>query len=142
MKKVLTVLALLVVVVFAGLSVYYKTNIIPSEVAKNVGGWPMANHDYSNTRNYVGAGIDSTNVAKLGLAWSFPIKGISEWGAATTNPVILGNAVYFQDLKSNVYSVDLTTGKQNWMKEYNQDIAGPNGLAVGWGKNLCPGGTL
>ena len=134
MKKVLTVLALLVVVVFAGLSVYYKTNIIPSEVAKNVGGWPMANHDYSNTRNYVGAGIDSTNVAKLGLAWSFPIKGISEWGAATTNPVILGNAVYFQDLKSNVYSVDLTTGKQNWMKEYNQDIAGPNGLAVGWGK--------
>jgi len=46
-----------------------------------------------------------------------PIKGVSEWGAATTNPLIIGNTVYFQDLKSNIYAVDFKTGKQLWMKE-------------------------
>jgi glucose dehydrogenase len=134
MKKFIVFLVLFGIIIFVGLTVYYRTNIVPPEFARYATDWPMANHDYSNTREYLGAGIDSANVAKLGLAWSFPIKGISEWGAATTNPIILGNTVYFQDLKSNVYSVDLATGKQNWMKEYNQDIAGPNGLAIGWGK--------
>ncbi len=133
-KKFFQFLLFLVIVVLIGAFVYYKTNLIPPEITKYAKDWPMANHDYSNTREYKGVGIDSSNISKLGLAWSFPIKGISEWGAATTNPVILGNTVYFQDLKSNIYSVDLTSGKQNWMKEYNQDIAGPNGLAVGWGK--------
>ena len=133
-KKLLLTLLFLVVVLSITLVVYYKTDITPPELAKYSTDWPMANHDYSNTREYKGQGIDSTNISKLGLAWSFPIKGISEWGAATTNPIVLGNTVYFQDLKSNIYSIDLTSGKQNWMKEYNQDIAGPNGLAVGWGK--------
>ncbi len=133
-KKILLVIFILIVIILGGLTVYYKTNIIPPEVAKYASGWPMANHDYSNTREYKGPGIDSTTVSKLGLAWSLPIAGISEWGAATTNPVILNNTVYFQDLKSNIYSVDLDNGKLNWMKTYNQDIAGPNGLAIGWGK--------
>lgn len=133
-KKIVIFILVIVIVFLGGLFVYYKTNIVPPEVAKYDTGWPMANHDYSNTREYKIAGIDSTNVSKLGLAWSLPITGISEWGAATTNPVILGNTVYFQDLKSNIYSVDLGSGKLNWMKTYGQDIAGPNGLAVGWGK--------
>lgn len=124
----------IILFVFVVAAVYKKTNKIPPEITKYAKDWPMANHDYSNTREYKGAGIDSSNISKLGLSWSFPIKGISEWGAATTNPIILGNSVYFQDLKSNIYSVDIVSGKQNWMKEYNQDIAGPNGLAVGWGK--------
>lgn len=55
-------------------------------------------------------------------------------GAATTNPVILGNIVYFQDLASNIYAVDFTTGKQLWVKQYNLPISGPNGVAVGYGK--------
>jgi hypothetical protein len=47
------------------------------------------------------------------------VKDVSEWGALTTNPVILGNIVYFQDLKSNICAVDLITGKQLWMKAPN-----------------------
>lgn len=133
-KRPLISLLVIVAVVLLVVGVYYKTNQVPPEVSKYSNEWPMANHDYSNTREYVGQGIDLSNVSKLGLAWSLPIKGISEWGAATTNPVILGGKVYFQDLKSNIYSVDLASGKLNWMKTYNQDIAGPNGLAVGWGK--------
>lgn len=133
-KKFLIFLIVIGALVLVGVGVYYKTNVVPPEVTKYASGWPMANHDYANTREYLGQGIDSANVSKLGLAWSLPITGISEWGAATTNPLILGSTVYFQDLKSNIYSVDLSSGKLNWMKTYNQDIAGPNGLAVGWGK--------
>ena len=107
---------------------------MPSEVKKYANDWPTANQNYSNTREAVGSKISSSNAATLGVAWSFPIKGVSEWGAATTNPLILGNIIYFQDLKSNVYAVDFATGKQLWMKEYNMDIAGPAGVSIANGK--------
>ncbi|MCL5070848.1 MAG: PQQ-binding-like beta-propeller repeat protein [Actinobacteria bacterium] len=107
---------------------------IPSEVKKYANDWPTANQNYSNTRAAAGSKINLSNAATLGVAWSFPIKGISEWGAATTNPLILGNVIYFQDLKSNVYAVDFNTGKQIWMKEYNEDSGAPSGLSIGYGK--------
>ena len=107
---------------------------IPSEVKKYTNDWPTANQNFSNTRAAVNSKIDSSNVSGLGVFWSFPIKGISEWGAATTNPLILGNTVYFQDLKSNVYAVDFKNGKELWMKEYNEDSGAPSGLSVGYGK--------
>jgi len=120
--------------VYAIMRIDYMRQIVPDEITKSPADWPMANHDYSNTRAYTGGGINSKSVSKLGLAWSLPITGVSEWGAATTNPLILGSTVYLQDLKSNIYSINLTSGKLNWFKNYNLDIAGPNGLAVGWGK--------
>jgi len=107
---------------------------IPPEVKKYSGDWPTANQNYSNTRAAVGAKINLSNITELGFSWAFPIKGIGEWGAATTNPVILGDTVYFQDLKSNVYAVDLKTGKQLWIKEYNEDSGAPSGVSVGYGK--------
>ena len=107
---------------------------MPSEVKKYANDWPTANQNFSNTRAAANSKIDSSNVSTLGVTWSFPIKGISEWGAATTNPLILGNTVYFQDLKSNVYAVDFKSGKQLWMKEYNEDSGAPSGLSVGYGK--------
>ncbi len=132
--KLLLLAFVMVGIVYIPTRINYLNEVIPSEVTKFADDWPMANRDYSNTRAYTGGGIDSKSVSKLGLAWSLPITGISEWGAATTNPLILGNTVYLQDLKSNVYSVDLVSGKLNWFKNYDLDIAGPNGLAIGWGK--------
>ena len=107
---------------------------MPSEVKKYANDWPTANQNYSNTRAAVGSKIDASNVSKLGVVWSFPIKGVSEWGAAATNPLILGNTVYLQDLKSNIYAIDFKTGKQLWTKEYNLDLVGPTGPAIGYGK--------
>jgi glucose dehydrogenase len=107
---------------------------IPSEIKKYASDWPTANQNFSNTREAVNAKINISNVSTLGVSWSFPIKGIGEWGAATTNPLILGNTVYFQDLKSNVYAVDLKTGKQLWIREYNEDCGAPTGLSIGYGK--------
>jgi glucose dehydrogenase len=109
-------------------------NIVPAEMAKYADQWPAANRDYSNTRATQDSGISSQNVQTLGIAWTFALTGFSEWGAAATNPLILNNIVYFQDLKSNVFAIDLATGKLLWKKDYNLDSFGPNGPAVGWDK--------
>jgi glucose dehydrogenase len=110
------------------------SSVIPPEVKQYASDWPTANQNFSNTRAAIGSSINLSNISKLGLNWSSPITGVSEWGAATTNPLILGNTIYFQDLKSNIYAVDFNSGKQLWKKEYNLDIAGPAGVAVGYGK--------
>lgn len=96
--------------------------------------WPSANQNFSNTREARKAEINLSNVDDLGVAWSLPIKGVSEWGALATNPIIVGDMVYFEDLKSNVYAVDLVTGKLIWKKEYNLDIAGPAGVSIDKGR--------
>jgi len=103
-------------------------------ITEIISDWPTANQNFSNTRAAVGSGINSSTVAKLAPSWLLPIVGISEWGAATTNPIVVGNIVYFQDLESNIYAVDFTTGKQLWMKKYNLPITGPNGVAIENGK--------
>ncbi len=107
---------------------------LPPEMVKYSDKWPSANRDYGNTRTTQDTMIDSHNVNTLRVAWTFALTGFSEWGAAATNPIILDDTVYFQDLKSNVFAIDLTTGKQLWEKEYNLDSFGPNGPAVGWDK--------
>lgn len=129
-----TIIILIIVSLLFWMTSCTTSGGVPSEVKKYASDWPTANQNFSNTRAAVGSKINASNVSTLGVAWSLPIKGVSEWGAATTNPIILGNIVYFQDLKSNVYAVDFTTGKQLWVKEYNEDSGAPSGLSVGYGK--------
>lgn len=107
---------------------------VPAEIIDARSSWPMANRDYANTRATFDAKINSKNVSSLGLAWSVPITGKSDWGAITSNPIILGNTVYFQDLKSNIYAVHISDGSLKWRKDYNLDNIGPNGVSLGYGK--------
>lgn len=107
----------------------------PPELNQYASDWPTANQNLSNTRAAVGSSINSSTVSKLGLAWSFPISvGTNQWGQATTNPLIAGNTVYFEDLESNVYALDFVTGKLLWKKVNNLDTRGPTGVALGYGK--------
>ena len=134
----LTVRALLVLLTLLfgilGLLSCLSDNIMPPEMAKYADEWPAANRDYANTRATEDSAINSQNIQTLGVAWTFALTGFSEWGAAATNPLILNNIVYLQDLKSNVFAIDLVTGKLLWEKDYNLDNFGPNGPAVGWDK--------
>ncbi len=127
------VLPVLVVIVL-GLLSCLSGNVVPPEMTKYADQWPAANRDYSNSRATQDSGINSQNVQTLGIAWTFALTGFSEWGAAATNPLIFNNIVYFQDLKSDVFAIDLATGKLLWEKDYNLDSFGPNGPAVGWDK--------
>ena len=113
---------------------------IPPEIVRYGDEWPAANRDYSNTRATQDSSIDSQNVQTLNVSWTFKLTGFSEWGAAATNPLILNNMVYLQDLKSNVFAIDLATGKLLWQKDYNLDNFGPNGPAIGWDKLFVPKG--
>ena len=107
---------------------------IPAEIAGHEKEWPLANHDYSNTRVAVGSTINSSNVSNLRVAWTSSLKGTSEWGAGTGNPVISDGIVYFQDLAANVYAVDLKSGQTLWETDYDNKIFGPSGPAIGYGK--------
>lgn len=77
---------------------------VPPEVLQHAHDWPLPNKDYSNTRATADSAIDSGNVKGLEMAWSVPINATGLFGSASTNPLILGDTVYFQDLSSNVFS--------------------------------------
>ena len=107
---------------------------IPPEVAGHEKEWPLANHDYGNTRAVAGSSINASNVANLKVAWTADLKGTAEWGGGTGNPIISDGVVYFQDLGANTYAVDLKTGKKIWETEYDNQIFGPSGPGIGYGK--------
>ena len=113
---------------------------IPPEVEQHASEWPMANKDYANTRASLDAQISSENVAQLDSAWAFRITGIGSYGGAATGPLIINGRVYFQDLSSNVIALDLQTGDLIWQHEFQQNVIGPNGVAVGYGKIFAQGG--
>lgn len=107
---------------------------LPPEVAANLEGWALPNHDYANTRATMDAGIDSSNVATVGEAWTFEITGTAAYGGAATNPLVLDGVIYFQDLASNIHALNLEDGSVLWQYEIGIPNIGPNGVAVGYGK--------
>ncbi len=114
---------------------------IPPEVEQFADEWPMAGRNYANTRATFDAEIDSSNVDQLGVAWMFDIPGIGGYGGIASAPLIANGVVYFQDLRSNVYALDLETGELIWRHEENQSVIGPNGPAIGYGKVYAQAGV-
>ena len=121
---------ILLVVVLAACGGSSSTVASTPTAQPSTSAWPLANYDYSNTRNASGSSITEQNVNQLGIAWNAPVSGVSAFGALATSPVVANGVVYWQDLQSNVYAVDLHTGKLAWMKMYNAASIGPNGVAV------------
>lgn len=115
---------------------------LPPEIERNANAWPMANRDYANTRAVLDTVIDSSNIDQLGVAWTFDdIIGIGSYGAIASGVLIADGVVYFQDLRSNVYALDIETGGLLWMHEEDQNVIGPNGPAIGYGKVFAHAGT-
>lgn len=106
----------------------------PPEVNEHAGDWPLPNRDYANTRATDDAQISTENVQDLGIAWTFSLPGIGPYGAFASNPIVMGNTVYIQDLASNIFALDRETGEVRWEQRYDNSVVGPNGPAVGWGK--------
>ena len=50
-----------------------------------------------------------------------------------STPVVQGGVVYLQDLNSNVYALEQTTGKLKWKHRFDSPSIGPNGVSVGYG---------
>tara|TARA_Y100000588_G_scaffold173256_1_gene187076 strand:- start:1503 stop:3194 length:1692 start_codon:yes stop_codon:yes gene_type:complete len=111
-----------------------STKAIPSEIDKASNEWPLPNKDYAGTREAVASDISSANISDLEIAWTFPLPGTGMFGAAATNPLIIDSKVYLQDLGSNIFSLELETGKPLIEAIYNRPNGGPNGVAVGQGR--------
>ena len=94
--------------------------------------WTQPNGSLSSTR----AGSIGLAAAKsLRPVWRFAIPAVAGGsGAVTATPVVAGGTVYLQDMKSNVYALDLTDGKLRWMRRFEAGNPGPNGLAVDGGR--------
>ena len=107
------------------------TGTAPAATGQPAAGWTQPDADLANTR-YVASAITSTDVSKLGVAWTMPLTmNISHTdGAYATTPVIVNGVVYVQDLDSNVYAISLATGKVLWTHDYNSPNGGPDGVNV------------
>jgi outer membrane protein assembly factor BamB len=61
-------------------------------------------------------------------------RASSTYGTFAANPVTdAAGVVYLQDLASNVYAVDLCTGRRKWMRRYDSQDIGPNGVTLSGG---------
>ncbi len=94
-------------------------------------GWALPGGTPQNTRD-VASPITSSNVSKLGVAWTVPLRiPITHTdGAYATTPVVVNGVVYVQDLESNVYAISLATGKVLWTHSYSSPNGGPDGVNV------------
>jgi outer membrane protein assembly factor BamB len=96
--------------------------------------WTQPNGNLAGTRD-VQSSINSTNVAKLGVAWKVPISGkLGTFGNFATNAVVVNGVAYYQDLDSGVYAVNMKSGKLLWHTQLHSPNEGPNGVSVVGGK--------
>jgi len=106
----------------------------PPEWAANADEWPAHNYDLANTRATTQTPINAQTVSTLKVKWRFALKGASAFGDFASAPIVLNGIVYFQDLNSNVYALDRSTGKLEWKHTFNKPSVGPNGIAYGYGR--------
>ena len=95
-------------------------------------GWTQPGGNLQNTRD-VASAINNSNVSKLGVAWTVPIKANIPGHEYATTPVVVNGVIYTQDLESNVMAIELATGKVLWTHTYNSLNGGPDGVTVAGG---------
>jgi alcohol dehydrogenase (cytochrome c) len=131
-------LALAVAAVASGRAAATRSasGLAPPEVAANAAsGWPAHDYDLSNSRDDTQTAINASNVGTLKLRWSFRLRYVGEYGAFTSNPIVAGGQVYFEDPDSDVFDLDEQTGALVWEHRYGSvtPSGGPNGVALGYG---------
>ena len=93
--------------------------------------WPAPDHDLSSTRSLPSSGINRANVSRLHVVWRFRFRAPpEESGAFTATPVVADGVVYLEDMQSNVFALDLQTGRVLWQRLFHDPDPGPNGLTV------------
>lgn len=106
---------------------------LPVEDVRYANEWPSPNGDLYN-RRVAHSTISSTNVSKLGIAWTLPMTGAGPTGRDVANPIMARGIAYLQDGASNVIAVRYTTGHVLWTHRYNSPDYGPNGVTIANGK--------
>ncbi|MEL6186706.1 MAG: PQQ-dependent dehydrogenase, methanol/ethanol family [Myxococcota bacterium] len=88
--------------------------------------WPSYGLNYGETRFSELADINTDNVGKLGLAWSYDLESIR--GVEAT-PLVVDGVMYVTGSWSIVHAVDAVSGKKLWVYD--------PGVDRGWGYKGC-----
>jgi len=99
------------------------------------GSWPLPNADLAGTRAALGSTLEAGNVGRLAVRWRFRLTGKPGFsGILASTPVADRTTVYVEDLRSDVFALDRSTGAVRWAARLAAPNDGPNGLALGGGR--------
>jgi alcohol dehydrogenase (cytochrome c) len=130
MRRLLTLLLVAATAALVGVGARTDWFGLRSAATAGAGDWPAANRDLASTRAAPGSSLSGTE-RPLPVRWRFPLRGeVGFSGIYASTPIVSGGRVYIQDLNSNVFALDLATGKLLWAHRYNRPDGGPNGLAI------------
>ena len=87
---------------------------------RETGSWPTHGRTYSEQRYSPLTQIEATNVARLGLAWSYELK--TGRGQQAT-PLVVDGVMYVTSAWSLVYALDAATGAERWVFDPKVDRA-------------------
>jgi len=110
-------------------------------LAQNSDDWPMYGHDLGSTRFSPLKQINSENVAKLTLAWSYAMRpGGTGPSAASFNQVtpIVVNGVMYLPAGNRVLALDPDTGKEIWVYQRPKGLVSARGVAYWPGDGKHP----
>lgn len=106
---------------------------IPPELQEYAADWPAPQQSLAAHRAATTT-ISQATVANLAEVWRVPLIVSGGYGAVTAIPLIAGEVIYLQDMASNVLAIDRATGEIIWRHDYDSFTAGPNGVALGYGR--------
>ena len=106
---------------------------VPPELVEYATDWPAPQQSLAAHRAATST-ISQATVANLAEAWRVPLTESGGYGTVTAIPLIAGEVIYLQDMASNVLAIDRATGEIIWRHDYHSFTAGPNGVALGYGR--------
>jgi glucose dehydrogenase len=83
--------------------------------------WPMHNLDLRNSRFAPLGDVNSSNVSRLALKWSFDLPREQTIGQVT--PLVVDGLMYFNS-GSRLFALDAATGKQAWTTRVEPEFPG------------------
>ncbi len=104
----------------------------PRTYAQSGSDWPMYGHDLASSRFSPLSQINADNVAKLTVAWSYPMRpgGAGPAGAAfaQVTPIVV-NGVMYLPAGNRVLALEPETGKEIWSYQRPTGLVSARGVA-------------
>jgi alcohol dehydrogenase (cytochrome c) len=125
-------------IVFAGTRGPFGAGQRPSWTDSPTTDFPMAGGDYYSQRYSALDQINTTNINRLGGAWSIHVEepGAGAAGNLDATPVVVGGVMYVSTARLHVLAIDAATGAIKWRYRPGPEtrIGANKGVAVGDGK--------
>jgi alcohol dehydrogenase (cytochrome c) len=93
--------------------------------------WQLSSGNLAGTRAARRSALRANDVGRLRVRWRFRLRDAPiSAGILASTPVLDGDTIYIEDLRSTVFALDRETGAVRWTSRFGAPNGGPNGLAV------------